>query len=98
MVGDAERLRRTAGWARATADTARLAAFRVRVTGTLRWESPAAALYRQRVEERAAALEQLSASMHATADALERHAAEVERVSDALVVGVAVARRVGMLP
>lgn len=57
----------------------RLLAMRVRAVGAVRWRSPAAELYRQRVEARAGRLEAAAEEAHTLARAAEALAAVLER-------------------
>lgn len=57
----------------------RLLAMRVRAVGAVRWRSPAAELYRQRVEGRARRLEAAAEEAHTLALAADALAAALER-------------------
>lgn len=57
----------------------RLLAMRVRAVGAVRWRSPAAELYRQRVEARARRLEAAAEEAHTLAQATDALAAVLER-------------------
>lgn len=83
MVGDPGRLRAEAAQARLVADRVRLSAVRVRALGAVRWRSPAATVYRERVEEHAMRLERLAAAVLAAADAVDRHATAAEEAAEA---------------
>ena len=60
-------------------DRVRLLALRVRAVGAVRWRSPAAELYRQRVEARVRRLEAVAEAAHVLAREAERLAAALER-------------------
>jgi hypothetical protein len=79
MRGTPDGLRRLACTVRLEADRARLMALRVRASGEVRWRSPAAELYRQRVTARARRLEAAAGRAHDLACEAERLADAVER-------------------
>lgn len=67
----AEGLHRRATTIRLQADRVRLLALRVRAVGAVRWQSPAADLYRTEVEARARRLEAQSEAAHHLARCLD---------------------------
>lgn len=79
MRGTPDGLRRLACTVRLEADRVRLMALRVRAVGAVRWRSPAAELYRQRVAARARSLEAAAEEAHDLAREAERLAAALER-------------------
>jgi hypothetical protein len=88
MRANAEGLRRLAAALRLEADHVRLLAVRVRLLGAVRWRSPAAELFRARVEARARGLEASAEEARDLAACLERLAHDLEQAS-AAVAGLA---------
>lgn len=79
------RLRAHARALRLEGDAMRQTAFRVRVlAATVRWQSPAATAFRDRVETRAAAIASGAEALHVAAQLLDRHADAVQEVHEAL--------------
>ena len=74
-----EGLRALACRVRVEGDRVRLLALRVRAVGAVRWRSPAAEVYRQRVEARALRLEAAAEAAHVLAGEVEGLAAALER-------------------
>jgi hypothetical protein len=84
MQANAEGLRRLAAALGLDADRVRLLAVRVRLLGAVRWRSPAAELFRARVEARARGLEASAEEARDLATCLERLAHDLEQASAAV--------------
>lgn len=78
MVGDPQQIRALAARLRADADRLRLLAGRAGRTREVAWRSRAAALYRERVGERAHALQGSARSLDEAAQRVDAHADGVE--------------------
>jgi hypothetical protein len=85
MVGDVAELHRLAHRVRAEADEVRAVATQVAATAGVAWRSPAADLFRQRVDERVAALRRVAGLVEEAADLLLAHVRAV--VATAAVLG-----------
>jgi hypothetical protein len=88
MVGDPQQIRAIAARLRADADRLRLLAGRVGRTREVAWRSRAATLFRERVGERAHALQRSARTLDEAAQRVDAHADGVE-VARAHVVRVA---------
>jgi hypothetical protein len=84
IQANAEGLRRLGAALRLEADHVRLLAVRVRLLGAVRWRSPAAELFRSRVEARARGLEASAEEARDLATCLERLAHDLEQASAAV--------------
>jgi hypothetical protein len=88
MVGNPEQIRVAAARLRAESEQVRRLARRVLGTGEVAWQSPAATVFRERVAERAHALQRSARTLDEAAQRVDAHAEGVE-VARAQVVRVA---------